>query len=44
MNLGILEINENKSKLGLNFRYPIHFDSKNFVAEFEKQAFNTVLN
>lgn len=38
MNLGILEINENKSKLGLNFRYPIHFDSKNFVAEFEKQA------
>ncbi len=38
MNLGILEIDENKSRLGLNFRYPIHFDSNNFVLEFQKQA------
>lgn len=38
MNLGILDIDENKSKLGLNFRYPIHFDCENFISEFAKQA------
>ena len=38
MNLGILEIDENKSRLGLNFRYPICFDSENFMFEFTKQA------
>lgn len=38
MNVGILEIDQDKSRLGLNFRYPIGFDSKNFVLEFAKQA------
>lgn len=30
-NLGILRIDENSSRLGLNFRYPINFDKDNFL-------------
>lgn len=38
MNLGILKIDESSSRLGLNFRYPINFDSKKFVREFGEEA------
>lgn len=35
-NVAIVRINENESRLGLNFRYPINFDKENFFNVWNK--------
>lgn len=38
MNLGIVRIDKNSSRIGLNFRYPINIDINKFIENFKKQA------
>jgi len=38
MNVGIVEVNENGGRIGLNFRYPINWDKEKFLNEFAKLA------
>lgn len=38
MNLGIFRIDEKEGRIGLNFRYPINFNSQKFVSDFRNQT------